>query len=302
MIGGSGLDIVCVTSDPCDLGKSLYWDVPARRLRWIDAWKAEVHDFDPLTGDTQVVDYASALDGRPIGSVAGHAGGGLVAGVRGGFYRLDPARATAALIAAVEHDRPAGNRLNDGKCDRAGRFWCASVNIDHQSATGALWCLEQGRAPVMAQDGLIVGNGIAWSPDDRSMYLADTMAGTVWRYDFDLATGAIENRQVFISTAHIRGAVDGATVDADGCYWAALFRGSAVAQFDPEGKLMRHVRLPVANPTICAFGGPDLDVLYVASASRFLDAARLKAQPLAGRVFAIHGLGCRGLAEPRFGA
>ncbi|WP_421994325.1 SMP-30/gluconolactonase/LRE family protein [Reyranella sp.] len=295
------MDIVCVSSEPCDLGESLYWDARDRRLRWIDAWKAKVHDFDPLTGDIRTVDYSSALGGRPIGSVVSHAGGGLMAGVRGGFWRLDPNQAGATLVAAVEADRPEGNRLNDGKCDRAGRFWCASVNTDHQSATGALWCLEQGRAPVLAQDGLIVGNGIAWSPDDRAMYLADTMAGTVWRYEFDLASGAIANRQIFISTEHIKGVVDGATVDSDGCYWAALFRGSAVAQFDPEGKLMRHVRLPVANPTICGFGGADLDVLYVASASRFLDAERLKAQPLAGRVFAIHGLGCRGLPEPRFG-
>ena len=152
------------------------------------------------------------------------------------------------------------------------------------------------------QDGLIVGNGIAWSPDDRSMYLADTFAGTVWRYDFDIATGALANRRPFISTAHIRGFVDGATVDADGCYWAALFRGGAVAQFDPDGKLVRHIRLPVSNPTMCAFGGPDLDILYVTSASRFLDEAQLRAQPLAGHVFAIEGLGARGLPEPRFGA
>ena len=155
---------------------------------------------------------------------------------------------------------------------------------------------------MLMQDGLVVGNGIAWSPDDRAMYLADSFAGTVWRYDFDVATGAIADRRVFISTAHIRGIVDGATVDADGCYWAALFRGGAVAQFDPDGKLMRHVRLPVSNPTMCAFGGTDLDVLYVTSASRFLDDAQRRAQPLAGHLFAIHGLGVRGLPEPRFGA
>jgi sugar lactone lactonase YvrE len=176
------------------------------------------------------------------------------------------------------------------------------VNTDHRTPTGALWRLEPGREPVVMQDGLTVGNGIAWSVDGRLMYLADTFAGTVWQYDFDVATGAIANRRVFISTAHIRGGIDGATVDADGCYWAALFRGSAVAQFDPDGKLVRHIGLPVTNPTMCAFGGAGLDVLYVTSASRFLDAAQLRAQPLAGRLFAIHGLDVRGLPEPRFGA
>ena len=154
----------------------------------------------------------------------------------------------------------------------------------------------------MMQDGLIAGNGIAWSPDDRSMYVADTLAGTVWKYEFDIASGTLANRRVFLSTGAGRGAVDGATVDADGCYWAALFRGAAVAQFDPDGRLIRQVDLPVSDPTMCAFGGPDLDILYVTSASRFLDEAQRRTQPLAGHVFAIEGLGVRGLAEPEFAA
>ncbi len=296
------MDVACITSASCDLGESLYWDAAARRLRWIDAWKTQVFSFDPLTRENGCADLTRALDGRPIGSVAGCTDGGMIAGVKGGFYRIDVETVEAKLIAAVESDRPPTNRLNDGKCDRAGRFWCASVNTDHRSPTAALWRLETGRGVTLMQDGLTVGNGIAWSPDDRWMYLADTFTGTVWRYAFDLAAGEIAGREPFISTAHIRGDVDGATIDVDGCYWAALFRGGAVAQFDPEGQLIRHIRLPVSNPTICAFGGHDLDVLYVASASRFLDAEQRSAQPLAGHVFAIHGLDARGIAEPRFRA
>jgi L-arabinonolactonase len=296
------LDVVCITSVSCDLGESLYWDAEARCLRWIDAWTARVFSFDPTTWETRCVELTKALDGRPIGSVAGRTDGGLIAGVKGGFYRLDLETIRTELIAAVEADRPPTNRLNDGKCDRAGRFWCASVNTDHHSPTASLWRLEAGRAPALMQDGLTVGNGIAWSPDDRLMYLADTFTGMVWQYDFDLASGELANRRPFISTAHIRGGIDGATVDAEGCYWAALFRGGAVAQFDPEGRLVRHIRLPVSNPTICAFGGQDLDILYVATASRFLDAVQRRSQPLAGHVFAIHGLGARGIREPRFRA
>lgn len=294
------MDIVCISSNANDLGESLYWDVEAKRLYWIDAWKTTVHAFDPATRVTSCSDFTSALAGLPLGSIARHSGGGMISGIKGGFYRLDLEERSAVRIAAVESDRPSTNRLNDGKCDRAGRFWCASVNTDHRTPSGALWRLAAGRDPVLMQDGLIVGNGIAWSCDDRLMYLADTLAGTVWQYDFDLATGEIANRRPFISTAHIRGSVDGATVDADGCYWAALFRGGAVAQFDPDGKLVRHIRLPVSNPTTCAFGGPNLDVLYVTSASRFLDDAQLRAQPLAGHVFAIHNLGVHGIPEPRF--
>jgi sugar lactone lactonase YvrE len=296
------LEIACVSSESNDLGESPCWDPDAGRLYWIDAWRTEVHAFDPATRETSCTKLAPALAGLPIGSIARAAEGGLISGIKGGFYHLDLDRRAARLIAAVEADRPATNRLNDGKCDRAGRFWCASVNTDHRTPTGALWRLDQGKAPALMEDGLTVGNGIAWSPDDQRLYLADTLTATVWQYDFDIASGAIANRRLFLSTAHIRGFVDGATVDADGCYWAALFRGGAVAQFDPDGKLMRHVRLAVSNPTMCAFGGPGLDTLYVTSASRFLDAAQLREQPLAGRLFAIEGLGARGLAEPRFGA
>ncbi|MBY0317399.1 MAG: SMP-30/gluconolactonase/LRE family protein [Reyranella sp.] len=292
-------DIACVSSAANDLGESPYWDSAKRRLYWIDAWRSQVHELDPATGETRCMELGIALGGLPIGSIGRHSAGGMIAGIKGGFWHLDPERGSARRIAAVEADRPATNRLNDGKCDRAGRFWCASVNTDHRSPTGALWRLA-GSDPVLMQDGLAIGNGIAFSPDDRTMYLADTLTRRVWRYDFDLATGALANRRLFISTDHIAGFVDGATVDADGCYWAALFRGSAVAQFDPDGRLARHVRLPVANPTMCVFGGPDLDILYVTSASRFLDEAAQRAQPLAGHLFAIEGLGVRGIAEPEF--
>jgi sugar lactone lactonase YvrE len=295
------LNITCVSTAANDLGESPYWDVEAGRLYWIDAWRTRVHALDPATGATECVELGPALAGLPIGSIGRHAAGGMIGAVKGGFYHLDPKHGTARLIAAVEAERPPTNRLNDGKCDRAGRFWSASVNTDHRTPTGALWRLEAGSAPVVMQDGLVVGNGIAWSTDDRLMYLADTFTRMVWRYDFDIATGTLANRQPFISTAHIRGFVDGATVDRDGCYWAALFQGGTVAQFDPEGRLVRHIRLPVSNPTMCTFGGPGLDILYITTASRFLDEAERRAQPLAGHVFAIEGLGACGLAEPSFG-
>lgn len=293
-------DVVCISPARNELGESLYWDAGAGVLYWIDAWKAVVHAYEPATGDMRQTDFAAALGGRPIGSVACREGGGMISGVRGGFYQLDLETGEAGLIAEAETDRPAANRLNDGKCDRVGRFWCASINTDHHTASAALWCLDAGGEPLLMEDGLIGGNGIAWSPDDRSMYLADTLAGMVWKYDFDVASGLIANRRPFISFDAAEGAPDGATVDADGCYWTALFHGGAVARFDPDGRLMRRINLPVSNPTMCAFGGPDLDILYITSATRFLDETQLGAQPLAGRVLAIRGLGVRGLPEPKF--
>jgi sugar lactone lactonase YvrE len=294
------VEISCVSTTANDLGESPCWDSKAGRLYWIDAWRSQVHAFDPRSRQATCFDFGAALGGLPIGSIAAREAGGLVGGVKGGFYQFDLEPCGARLIAAVEQDRPPTNRLNDGKCDRAGRFWCASVNTDHRTASGALWRLDPAGVATLMCDGLVVGNGIAWSPDDRRMYLADTFSGTVWQFDFDLATGALANRRPFTSTEFIRGYVDGAAIDADGCYWAALFGGGAVAQFDPDGKLMRHVALPVLNPTMCTFGGADLDILYVTSASRFLDEEQRRKQPLAGHLFAIHGLEARGLPQPRF--
>jgi L-arabinonolactonase len=294
------VDITCVSSQANDLGESPCWDWRSGRLYWIDAWKAHIHSLDPVSGVTDCNEFAPALAGRPIGAIGLHASGDMISSVKGGFYHLDLERDTAHLIAEAETDRPATNRLNDGKCDRRGRFWSASVNTDHRTPTAALWCLEADRKPILKQDGLVVGNGIAWSPDDRSMYLADSFTRIVWRYDFDIDSGALTNRRIFTSTDDISGFVDGATVDADGCYWAALFRGGAVARFAPDGKLMQRVALPVTNPTMCTFGGSDLDILYVTTACRFLDEAALRDQPLAGRLFAIEGLGARGIPEPEY--
>ncbi|MBV1706233.1 MAG: SMP-30/gluconolactonase/LRE family protein [Hyphomicrobiales bacterium] len=287
--------IVCLTSFANDLGESLHWDAGRGRLLWIDAWAGLVFAYDPATGAIQRTDFAAALGGRPIGSIASSDTEALIGGVRGGFYRLDMATGDARLLAPVEADRPASNRLNDGKCDGAGRFWCVSINTDHRTPSGALWRFARNQNPRLMEDGIIAGNGIAWSPDKRSMYLADSFRAEIWKYDFDLEQGEIADRRLFAQTP-APGLPDGATVDADGCYWTALFRGGAVAQFDPDGKLMNSIALPVANPTMCNFGGADLDILYVTSASRFSDAA----QPQAGHLFAIEGLGVRGLADAKF--
>ena len=147
-------------------------------------------------------------------------------------------------------------------------------------------------------EGFIVANGMAFSPDDRTMYFADSRAESVYAYDLDIDSGEISNRRVFISTADIPARVDGATVDTDGNYWCAHIHGGAIAKYDPRGRLETTIELPVRHPTMCTFGGPDLDVLFVTSARQFLEPGEEAAQPLAGALFAIHGVGARGLPEP----
>jgi sugar lactone lactonase YvrE len=144
--------------------------------------------------------------------------------------------------------------------------------------------------------GFVLINGIAFSPDDRFMYVADSRREVVYRYDFDIEEGAIGNRRAFISTEDLKGRVDGATVAEDGSYWCAHVRGGQVAHYDPDGRLVRTIALPVSCPLMCTFGGSDLSTLFVTS-SRALAGPD---EPLAGSVFAIHGLPARGIAEPTF--
>jgi sugar lactone lactonase YvrE len=149
-------------------------------------------------------------------------------------------------------------------------------------------------------EGFIVSNGIAWSPDDRIMYFADSRAETVFAYDFNLDAGEILNRRVFFSTLDIEGRCDGATVDSEGFYWCALVHGGKIARVDPKGRFDRFIEMPVKHPTMCTFGGPDLDILYVTSAASMIPEAERASVPHAGALFAIRDLGAKGIPEPHF--
>jgi sugar lactone lactonase YvrE len=167
--------------------------------------------------------------------------------------------------------------------------------------TGSLYRLDPDFTCHRMDSGFIVANGMAFSPDDRTMIFGDSIGETMYRYDFDLEAGAVSNRRVFLNTRHLPWRVDGATFDAEGYYWCALIGDWSVGRFDPDGRVDRIIRLPVSHPTMCNFGGPNLDVLYVTSGTAFLDADALACQPHAGAVFSIHGLGVRGVPESLFG-
>jgi sugar lactone lactonase YvrE len=294
------VEIDCVARVDNDLGEGPWWDAAGQMLWWIDAWGPRIWRYMPRNGSVHSHPLPVPIAGEPVGSMVLDAQGRVVCAMRRDFWRVDLVRNEATLVAAGERDRSPTNRLNDGKCDRAGRFWCGSLNTDWSQTTGALYCLDTDRGVRRVIDEHGISNGIAFSPDDLRFYLADTRSSVVWQFDFDLAAGALSNRRPFIDLAHIAGQADGATVDADGFYWCALFGGGAVARFDPNGRLVRRIEVPTRDPTMCTFGGDDLGTLYVTTARRFLDAAQLAAQPLAGALLGIQGLGVKGLAEPRY--
>jgi sugar lactone lactonase YvrE len=295
--------IECVAPVQAILGEGPIWNAEEESLYWIDAWQPLILRYRPADARVDTWKLPEALNYQPIGSLVFRQGGGLVVAMKSGFHFLDLETGHHALVADPESNRPPipkTNRLSDGKCDRRGRYWCGSTNSNLKDPTGSLYRLDADGTCTTMAEGTIVSNGIAWSPDDRTMYYADSRALTVWAYDFDLESGSLSHRRVFISTRGLSGRVDGATVDSDGNYWAALIGMGAIGCFGPSGLLERIITLPVKNPAMCTFGGRNLDELYVVTSTRFTPDHLRRKQPLAGGLFCIRGLGARGLPEPRF--
>lgn len=286
-------EIRCVLAARAILGEGPLWDPEELVLYWVDIKGRFVHRFDPATGrDTR---WPTP---EPVGCLALRAGGGLVMALRSGFHFFAPDTGAIQAVARPELDRRE-NRFNDGKPDRRGRFWAGSMHDPETAPTGALYRLDPDGACHRMVDGIVCSNALCWSPDGRVMYHADTLRRVVWAWDSDPDRGEIANRRVFVELVGDAGAPDGATVDTEGFVWLAHWDGWQLTRHDPTGRTERVVRLPVQRPTCPAFGGPDLDVLYVTSASIGLSAAALVAQPCAGGILALDP-GVRGLPEARF--
>lgn len=291
-------EIECVLESGDTLGEGPIWNPKENALYWVDSKDPCIMRYDPKEPDTVLIWDVPDL----IGSIVFREQGGIVAGLKSGFHfidiDLDLGETHFELIANPEPDL-ADNRLNDGKCDRMGRYWCGSLD-DSGGKGGSLYRLDPDLSLHKMDTGITVSNGIAWSPDNKTMYYSDSRSRVCYNYDFDLATGAISNKRVFTSTADIPGSIDGATIDADGYYWCAHIYDWQIAKYDPAGNIVDTIRLPVRYPTMCTFGGPNLDILYVTSGAIFVQDDEKDAQPLAGGLFAIHGTGAKGIPEPFF--
>lgn len=278
------------------VGECPVWSQREGALYWVDIGSRELHRYDPVTGS----DQQRILPGRP-GSFALTAEPGrfLVALELGlGWYdwdtdRFEPWREL--------EDGGTGNRMNDGRCDPAGRFWVGSMyeRPDENRFTGMLHRVEPDGTSVVQQREVGVSNGLAFSPDGRTMYFADTLRDTVWAYDYDADSGERTNERRFFDYAAIPGGPDGGCVDAHGCYWSASVNGWAVVRITPEGTLDRRIELPLARPSMCAFGGPAFDTLYVTSIGAGGPAPGPRRERHAGALLAVDA-GVTGLPEPVF--
>jgi sugar lactone lactonase YvrE len=275
------------------LGEVPVWDVAEQALYWVDIEGCLLQRFEPSTGAIR----QWRLSER-VCALALRKSGGIVLALASGFVFFDPPTGNIERLAAPEADRP-NNRMNDGKCDRRGRFWAGTMDDRLTAPTGALYRLDPDLSCHCMESGIGISNSLAWSPDDRVFYFADTLRRTIFAYDFDLASGAISRRRVFADCADQPGSPDGSTIDAEGYLWNAQWDGWRLVRYAPDGRVDRVVALPVQKPTSCMFGGPDLATLYVTSAIWDLRGEALAAQPHAGGVLALD-VGVRGLPESRF--
>jgi sugar lactone lactonase YvrE len=237
-----------------------YWDAAAGGVYWVDIPPGRVHFLGESGGQR------SWEAGQPVSAVVARAGGGLALAARDGFLALDPATGETANLAAVELDRP-GNRMNDGACDRSGRFFAGTKAEDDAPGAGALYRLDPDLAVTRVIGGVTISNGIGWSPGERLMYYADSPTLQIDVFDYDPAAGTVEGRRRFASLGDGDAMPDGLAVDAEGGVWVALWGGSAVHRYDADGRLDRVVEVPHVNVTSCAFGGAGLDLLYVTAAA-----------------------------------
>ena len=274
------------------LGESPIWDDRLGCLYWVDIRLPAIRRFDPVVG---------AIDTFPmpalVGSIALADDGRLLVALSRQITLFDPRTGSMQDFVAPP-SMPPEHRFNDGRCDRQGRFWVGTMHNVTRAPEGVLFCLE-GDGPLRAaRTGICIPNSLAFSPDGHTMYFADSLRYALFAYDYDPARGLMGEERVLAATQP-PGFPDGSTVDAEGFLWNAEFNASRLVRYAPDGRIGRVVDLPVERPTCCAFGGKDLDVLYVTTASQNMSPQELCAQPLAGALLALD-VGVRGLPEPRF--
>ncbi len=273
------------------LGEGPVWSVAEQALYWVDITRPCLQRWQPETGA-----YMAWTMPSQIGSYALRQQGGAVVALRDGLYLFD--FDDGALTAVCRPEAGLNTRFNDGKCDRHGRFWAGTTDLAFKQPLGALYRLGiDGRCQPMRQ-AVTCSNGLGWSPDNRTMYYADSPTYTIFAYEFDLDTGGISHERIFARDE--AGFPDGLTVDAAGYVWSARWDGWKIVRYAPDGRVDREIPLPVQRPTSCIFGGPDLNWLYITTASAGLTAAERAAQPLAGQVLVIE-TETVGLPEPTYG-
>ncbi|MEK1931726.1 MAG: SMP-30/gluconolactonase/LRE family protein [Pararhizobium sp.] len=276
------------------LGECPLWSVAEQVLHFVDIKSRRIHRFDPQTGGLTTVDLS-----EEVGCIGLVAGGRFVAGLRSGIWLINADGKPIHKLADNPEDQTI-SRFNDGMVDPMGRFIAGTVDESREKGIAGLYRYDRNGLAQLA-DSLLTSNGVAFSPDGRRLYHADTLRYMLYTYDYEPETGTASNRHVFarFGSETDKGRPDGGAVDLEGCYWTALFEGGRVQRYSPDGSLLAEYPLPVKCPTMVSFGGADMRTLYCTSASVGRAEAELAAFPLSGGLFAMR-TDVAGLSKPLF--
>ena len=289
----AGIPVEVAVDIRAEVGEGPHWDAGSMSLWFVDLTAGKVCRWDSLAATVSTFDV-----GQEVGAVVPRSGGGLVLAVRDGVGAASEAGDEFELRSPVDIDN-AATRMNDAKCDPAGRLFAGTTAFDFSAGAGALYRIDSDWSWTTVVDGVTTSNGTAWSPDGSRMYFIDSADQGVDVFDYDVATGTASGLRRLVSIDRTDGIPDGMTVDADGNLWVACFAGGAVRCYSPDGRQLEIVRLPVGQVTSCAFGGADHRDLYITTAAYRMTPAQVAEEPLAGAVFVCRP-GVTGLPAPEF--
>ena len=271
----------CIHEAQALLGEAPFWDSETQALIWCDIYGRRIHRLHPRSGAAESWKLADR-----VAAAVPRAGGGMLVALSRTLALFDPDRNQLQTLFSLDADE-AGTRFNDSRTDALGRLWIGTMNETGAAPTGTLFRLDADHACTPMLSGIRIANGIAFSPDDRLFYFADSPERIIRAYDFELGAGTLGPRRDLLRVDGDRAVPDGSAVDAEGCIWNAQYEGCRVVRYAPDGRVLRIVELPVPRPTSCVFGGADLATLYVTSACMELSGADLRRYPLSGSLFAI---------------
>jgi sugar lactone lactonase YvrE len=257
------------------LGEGPAWDAKSQTLYWVDIREKRIY------AGTELLAQLDDL----IGCLAPRTNGNLILGKCLSLVDFEPASSQQTVLSPLSE--PAANRINDGKCDPAGRFLVGTMDMDEKETTGSLYSFD-GTSVKKLMDGIRIANGLAWSPDHKTFYYIDTFTRIVKAFDYDVNSGEIANPRAAVRVPESLGWPDGMTSDTDGNLWIAMWGGAQVTKWNPQtGQLLESITVPALQTSSVVFGGRDMNELYVTSARVGMSEADLKKYPLSGGLFRV---------------
>lgn len=262
------------------LGEGALWNYKTQEFYWVDIEGKTLNIYNPKTKTNKVIKTPSR-----VGTVVPYTKQQAVVALEDGIYKINLENGDLKQISNVESDITE-NRFNDGKCDPKGNLWVGSMHLKESLPNANLYKVEPNGVTTKMVDSVTISNGIVWSKDTKKMYYIDTPSKSIKSYDYDIETSTISNEKIAVNIPESLGYPDGMTIDENDTLWVGLWNGNAVAQFDPKtGKLISKIEVPAHNVTACAFGGENLDILYITTSTNDMTDEERKKYPLAGSIF-----------------